>query len=226
MKIKIKKVLLIIILWALVTTNLSSVFAINIGTGSVTWTNTFDSAVIWDGNLPWTATGSVTGIKVLARVNPILNMQISTGTINLWDLSSILFTSWSLNIEVWTNAVSWVNVTVRSSSWWLTNTADNAIVINNDAWTITDGIPDNYSFSSSTGSINDSNFIDYSINNLLTNTEINDNTTEHIIYTTNRPENSSLINNDIIFNVKAKTNEQTSAWNYQDIITFTVIGNF
>jgi len=220
-KTKIQKVLAIIALWALVTTNMSSVFAANIGTGSVTWTTAFDSAIVWDNNFPGTATGTVSGIVVTADIAPTLTMEISTGTLALWTLTSAAYTTSSLNIEVWTNAINWVNVTARSSSGWLTNINDSAIQIN---WNNTDGSADSYKFISALNAPQDSTVIGYSQTSAL-NVEVLDNTTEHTIYNTTRPEQLSGVN-DVTFSVSTKPNAQTAAWNYQDTITFTVVGTF
>jgi len=217
----VKKALAIIALWAIATTNVASVFAVNIGTGSVSGTTAFDSTVIWDGNFPWTATGTVSGIVVSATIAPTLNMAISTWAINLWTLTSAAYSTGSLNIEIGTNAVNGVNVTAKSSSGWLTNTSDNAIKINN---TNADGAVDSYKFTSSTWAVADSTSVGY-IQSSALNTEVFNNTTAHTIYTTNKPE-QTLGLNDITFSVSAKPNAQTPAWNYQDKITFTVVGNF
>jgi len=220
-KTKIQKVLALIALWALVTINMSSVFAAQIGTGSVTGTTTFNSAVIWDNNFPWSATGTVSGIVVTADIAPTLTMEISTGSLALWTLTSTAYSTGSLNIEVGTNAVNGVVVTAKSSSGWLTNTADNAIQINSLS---TDGSADSYKFTSSTWAVKDSTVTGYTNSSNL-NTEVNDNTTAHTIYTTNRPEQLNGVN-DITFSVSAKPNAQTAAWNYQDTVTFTVVGTF
>jgi len=221
-KTKIKKVLAVIALWAIATTNVASVFAANIGTGSVSGTTAFDSAVIWDNNFPGTATGTVSGIVVTATIAPTLNMAISTWAISLWSLTSAAYSTGSLNIEIGTNAVNWVNVTAKSSSGWLTNTSDNAIQINSLA---TDGAADSYIFTSSTWATSDSTAVGYTQTANLS-TEITTNTIEHTIYTTNKPEQTSGTIDDITFSVSAKPNAQTAAWNYQDTVTFTVVGNF
>ena len=80
---KIKKVLSIVAMGALIVTNLSGAFAAQIGTGSVVGDSWFDAAIIWDDNLPGFATGSVTGIVVTADITPTLTMTISTWAIDL-----------------------------------------------------------------------------------------------------------------------------------------------
>jgi len=218
----VKKTLAVIALWAIATTNVASVFAANIGTGSVSGTTAFDSAVIWNNNFPGTATGTVSGIVVSATIAPTLNMAISTWAINLWTLTSAAYSTGSLNIEIGTNAVNGVNVTAKSSSGWLTNTSDSAIQINSLA---TDGAVDSYKFTSALNAANDSTAVGYTQTSNL-NTEVTTNTTAHTIYTTNKPEQTSATVDDLTFSVSAKPNSQTAAWNYQDTVTFTVVGNF
>ncbi|MDP3381289.1 MAG: hypothetical protein Q8S84_07485 [bacterium] len=52
------------------------------------------------------ASGSVSDIRVLARVLPTLSMEISTGTIDLGTLVANVASTGSLFIEVGTNAKS------------------------------------------------------------------------------------------------------------------------
>jgi hypothetical protein len=84
-KTKIKKVLAAISLIALASMNFSGTVnaATQIGTGSVSGTSSFDSAIMWDDNFPGSATGSVSGIVVTANVQPTLSLVVSTGAIDL-----------------------------------------------------------------------------------------------------------------------------------------------
>ena len=220
-KTKIKKALVFIALTALATTNLSGVFAAQIGTGSVVGDTWFDAAIIWDDNLPGFATGSVTGIVVTADITPTLTMTISTGAIDLWTLTSASYSTGTLDIEIGTNAVDGVTVTATSWSGGLTHTSDNSIQVNSLA---ADGAVDSYVFASALNAASDSTAVGYTQSSSL-NTEVTDNTTPHTIYTTNKPEQDSGVN-DLTFSVSAKPNAQTAAWNYQDTVTFTVVGNF
>ncbi len=199
----------------------NSAYAVQVGTWSVSWTNSYDSVIDWDWNTPWSATGSVNGIAITANVLPILNMVISTGAINLGTLSSLSYATWSLDIEVGTNAGMWVNVTAKSGTGWL-RSASNGSVINSlsDDW-----ITESYRFSSALNAASDSSITWYSqVANL--DTEVTDNTTSHTLYQTTKPETSSWIN-DVTFFVTAKINDQTSAWgDYQDTVTITVVWNF
>ena len=223
-KTKIKKALAILALGALATTNFSGTFAAQIGTGSVVGDATFDSAIIWDDTFPGTATGTVSGIVVTADIAPTLNMTISTGAIALGTLSSAAYSTWSLDIEIGTNALNGVSITARSGSGGLANTSDNTVVINDDLGAITDGTADSYLFTSALNAASDSTTVGYTQSATLSS-EVNDNTTEHTVYTTNKPEQDNGVN-DVTFSVSAQPNAQTAAWNYQDTITFTVVGNF
>jgi len=89
---------------SLLTSGLGTAFAAQIGTGTVTGTGVFDSAIIWDDAFPGTATGTVSGIKIKARVQPTLTMEISTGTIDLGNLVASIASTGSLFLEIGTNA--------------------------------------------------------------------------------------------------------------------------
>lgn len=90
--------------------------ATNIGTGSVVGSGALSSSVVWDGNFPGTATGTVNGLVVKAKIDPTLNMVITgSGVIDLGTLSSAAYSSGSVNIEVGTNAKNGASVTARST---------------------------------------------------------------------------------------------------------------
>ncbi len=201
---------------------LNNTFAAVIGTGSVAGTSSFDSSVNWDDTFPGTATGVVSGIVVTAQVLPTLNMVISTGAIDLGSLTAATPSNGSLDIEIGTNAANGVNITARSGSGWLTNTSNSSIQINSLA---TDGIAESYTFASTAGAI-DSTVTGFATTGNLSAVEVNNNTTEHTIYTTNAPEQDNATNADVTFTVETTSNAQTAAGNYQDTITFTVTGNF
>lgn len=217
-KTNTKKILAFLILVAI---SINSTYASQVGTWSVYWTSTFDSIVDWDWSSPWSATGSVDGIAIVANVLPILNMIVSTGSINLWTLSSSTYSSGSLDIEVGTNAGMWVNITAISGTWWLRSIANWSIINSlSDDW-----ITESYMFSSAINSPHDSSITWYSqIADL--NTEVTDNTTSHTLYQTTKPE-TSLWLNDVTFYVSAKINDQTPAGSdYVDFVTITVVWNF
>ena len=219
MKTKIKNGLAIFAIAAL-TIN-STYAATQIGTWSVSGTSSFDSGVMWDDAMPWIATGSVSGILITAKVLPTLNMVISTGSIDLGTLNAAAYSTWSLDIEVGTNASNWVTVSATSNAGWL-NSATNGSTINN---TTTDWIAESYIFSSALNAASDSSVTWFSQTANLS-TEINDNATAHTLYNTNKPESSSWVN-DVTFFVSAKIDEQTPAGtDYQDTVTLTVVWNF
>jgi hypothetical protein len=148
-------------------------------------------------------------------------MEISDSIINLWELSAGITATWGLNIEIGTNAIAWVSITARSGSGWLTNLSDNSIKIN--SWSL-DWVSESYTYESTPNATDDSSYTDFS-SSWLTNIEVNNNTTEHTIYSTNRPEATENID-DLEFVVSATSSAETPAWAYEDTITFTVTGNF
>ena len=225
-KTKIKKAIALAWIVALSATSLGSTFAATIGTGSVVGDAGFDSAVIWDDTFPGTATGTVSNILITAQVLPTLNMTLSTGSIDLGTLASGVPSNGSLNIEVGTNAANGVTITARSGSGGLTNTSDNTLKIqDNLGGSFDDGVDESYTFASAAGTI-DSSITGFVTDGNLAATEVNDDTSEHTIYNTNKPEQDDGTNVDVVFTVEATSNAQTAAGNYQDNITFTVTGNF
>ncbi len=222
-KTKIKKVLAIIAISALASTQMGNTFAATqIGTGSVTWTASFDTNIMWDDNFPGTASGSISGVVVTANIAPTLNMTISTGAIDLGTLSSVAFSTGSLDIEIGTNAVNGVVVTARSGSGGLTSTSSGSVQVNNLS---ADGAQDNYLFTSNLNGANTDTNGGSFVATAALSTEVTDNSTEHVVYSSNRPEENTGID-DIEFSVSAQANAMTPAGNYQDTITFTVTGSF
>ncbi|MDP2090105.1 MAG: hypothetical protein Q8K30_00780 [Candidatus Gracilibacteria bacterium] len=222
-KTKINKALAFAGIVAISATSIGSTFAaVQIGTGSVSGTGAFDASIMWDETYTaGAASGSVSDIRVLARVLPTLSMEISTGTIDLGTLVANVASTGSLFIEVGTNAKSGLSITARSGSGGLTKTDDNSVQINN---LFTDGVDESYTYTSTPNAVNDSNSVGFTASGMLS-TEINSNLIENTVYTTNKPEATNGVN-DIEFVVGATTTAETPAGNYEDTITFTVTGNF
>jgi hypothetical protein len=220
-KTQIQKVFAAIALFAIATTNFGAAYATQVGTGSVTGTGAFDSVINWDDSFPGTASGSVSNILIKARVNPSLNMQISAEEIDLGVLVAGVTSTGGLFIEVGTNAVSGVSITARSQNAGLENTSDGTIEINDLS---TDGIAESYTWESTAGATDSSNGAFISSGDLST-IEINDDTTEHTVYSTNKSEPSAALN-DVEFVVSAESTAETPAGDYEDLVTFTVTGNF
>jgi len=222
-KTKIKKAIALAGIAAITTASLGTAFAAQIGTGSVTGDATFDSPINWDGTYgtAGNASGSVSNILIKATVEPTLNMEISTGTLDLGTLIAGTESTASLDIEIGTNAADGVSITARSQSGGLTNTSDNSIQIND---LTTDGVAESYKFASAINAAADSTVSGFTQDASL-DTEVDDNTTEHTIYTSNKAQATNGVN-DLTFTVKATTDAQTPAWNYEDHVTFTVTGNF
>lgn len=221
MKTKIKRALALITLVGVLGIT-SNVGAVQIGTGSVVGTGAYDSSINWDGTFTaWSASGSVSNILVKAKVDATLNMSISTGTIDLGTLLASITSTGGLDLEIGTNAKSGVSITARSGSGGLTNTSSGAIQIND---LTADGLAESYTFVSTPNGTDDSSNGAFSASG-LSSTEVNDNSTEHTVYTTNKPEATNLVD-DVAFEVGATIGEETPAGDYEDRITFTVTGNF
>ncbi|MDD2907686.1 MAG: hypothetical protein PHH98_03520 [Candidatus Gracilibacteria bacterium] len=228
LKTKIKKAIAIASIAGMTATtlgtSLGTTFAATvIGSGSVAGTGAFNSSVIWDDAFPGFATGSVSGIKVKAKVLPTLNMTLSASEVNLGTLVAGVPASGTIDIEVGTNAKDGVSITARSGSGGLTNLANNSVQMNNLS---TDGIAESYTFASNANAIDSTvaGFVNTTGN--LASTEVNNNSTEHVIYTTNKPEKLDFAVQDLTFTVAATADAQTQAGDYEDTITFTVTGKF
>ena len=222
-KTKIQKILAGSALFALTAVNFGAVSAATqIGTGSVTGTGAFNSAINWDGNFPGTASGSVQNIKIKAKVNPSLNMAISASEIDLGTLVAGVTSSGSLNLEIGTNAKSGVSVTARSSNGGLNHTTEAGVQINS---LTTDGLAESYTWKSIKNATDDSASPTFSASDMASAVEVNNNSTEHAIYTTNKGESTTNVD-DVAFTVAALTGYETPAGNYEDYVTFTVTGNF
>lgn len=220
---KIKKALAIIAIVALASTSMSSTWATQIGTGTVTGSGAFDSAIEWNDLFgAWaSATGSVTNIKIKARVLPTLNMEISAEEIDLGDLVPGLTASGVLDIEIGTNAASGVAITARSQNAGLTNIDDGTIQIND---LTADGVAESYTWGSTPNAADDSSSSTFAATG-LTALEVNDLVTEHTVYSTNKAEATNLVD-DVKFEVATTINAETPAGLYEDFVTFTVTSNF
>ncbi len=217
-KTKIQKVLAVMALACIAFTNVS---ASQIGTGSVVGSGAFDAVINWDDNFPGTASGSVANIKIKARVNPTLNMSISAAEIDLGTLSAGVASTGSLDLEIGTNAKSGVTVTARSQSGGLTNIGDASFQIND---LTTDGVAESYTWASTPNGTDDSSSPAFAATG-LTELEVNDTVTEHTVYSTNKPESTTGVD-DVEFVVSAESSAETTAGDYEDHVTFTVTGNF
>jgi hypothetical protein len=197
--------------------------ATNIGTGSVVGSGALTSSVVWNDTFTTgSATGVVNGLLITAQVTPVLNMTISgSGIIALGNLSSAVASTGSVNIEVGTNAVNGASVTARSTKGGLQNASSASTYINS---LTADEVADSYKFLSTLGGTDDSSYASFTETATL-NTEVSDNTTNHILYTSNKPQQINAIN-DFAFSVAAKPSIETPAGNYSDLVVITVTGNF
>ena len=169
------------------------------------------------------ATGIVNGLSVRARVLPVLNMVIAgSGIIDLGDLVSTAYSSGTVNIEIGTNAVNGASVTARSTNGGLQNTSNASTYIND---LTADEVADSYKFSSAIVAVKDSSYAAFTQSATL-NTEVDNNTTNYILYTSNKPQILSVGIDDFSFTVAAKPSIETPAGNYRDLVVVTVTGNF
>jgi len=222
---KIKKAAAIAAITALTMT--SAFAATQIGTGSVTGDATFDSVINWDDTFGGTAnaSGSVANILIQATVAPTLSMEISTGAINLGLLVAGVESTGNLDLEIGTNAVAGASITARSQSGGLTNTTDNTVKIQDNLnGVFDDSVDESYKFASAINAATDSTVSGFTQSATL-DTEVNDDSTEHTVYTSDKPQATNGVN-DVTFTVKATTDAQTPAGAYEDHVTFTVTGNF
>ncbi len=221
-KTQIQKVFAAIALFAIATANFGAVHATQIGTGSVVGTGAFDTAINWNDTFTaGSASGSVSNIRIKARVNPTLNMSISAEEIDLGTLDAGVASTGSLFLEIGTNAKSGVSITARSQSGGLTQLDDPTIQIND---LTADGLAESYTWASTPNAIDDSSSAAFAATG-LTALEVNDNSTEHTVYSTNKGEATNL-EDDVEFVVSATAAAETPAGDYEDYVTFTVTGNF
>lgn len=214
-KTKIKKAIALTWVASIAMLNLSPALATNIGTAQIT--GGASENIIYD-NVTKEATASVTGVEVIATIIPTLNMTISAAQIDLGNLVPGTPSTGSVGIEVGTNAANGVTITARSGNGWLENLDDGTIVLN-------DNNDNSYTFASSFNAI-DSTVSGFASTGNLTAIEVVNNTTEHLIYQTNKPERFDNTNADVTFTVAANINAEAAAGDYRDEITFTVTGNF
>ncbi len=223
MNTQTQKILATMLIIAGVFSFSSAFAATEIGQATVTGdtAGTFTGSIQWDDNLPGTATGSVENIVIKAQVLPSLSMEISASEIDLGTLVAGTASTGSLSLEVGTNAVSGITVTARSQTGGLTNQSDTDTQINS---LTTDGLAESYTWESAPNATNDSSNSSFAATG-LTALEVNDDTTEHTVYSTNKPESITDVN-DVVFTVNATAGAETPAGEYRDQITFTITGNF
>ena len=192
-----------------------------IGSGSVVGSGSLTTDVTWDDTFPGTATGTVNGLTIKAKIQPTLSMVISgNGEVDLGTLSSSIYSSGTVAIEVGTNAVNGAVVTASSTNAGLKNLSDSGQILNS---LNTDGTADSYKFSSSIGSGTDSTISGFAQSASL-DQEVND-TIAHELYSSNKPQALNGVD-DFNFTVAAKPNAQSPSGIYEDIVAVSVIGKF
>ncbi len=204
--------------------SVSSYAATTIGSGSVVGSGSLTSNVVWDDNFPGTATGIVNGLLVQATVLPVLNMVISgSGTIDLGNLTNTAYSSGSVSVEVGTNATNGAGVTVRSTNGGLQNVSSPSTYINS---LTADEVADSYRFTWVVNVTNDSSYAAFTQSSAITaGVEVNDNTTNHVLYSSNKPQKITGVD-DVTLTVSAKPDIETPAGRYRDVVVVTVTGHF
>jgi hypothetical protein len=99
----LKKVLAFIALATLLANNISNTHAVT-DIGDINITGGSSTNVFWDEALPGSGSGTSANVVISARVVPTLTMTVSTGVIDLGDLSITNYVTGSLDIEIGTNA--------------------------------------------------------------------------------------------------------------------------
>ncbi len=196
--------------------------ATNIGSGTVVGSGGLTQNVVWNDTFPGTATGTINGLVIKAKIQPTLSMVISgSGQIDLGTLTSTATASGMVQIEIGTNAANGAVVTAKSTNGGLLNTSDGITKLNSLA---TDGAADSYKFASAIVAATDSTISGFTQWASL-NVEVNNATTSHTLYTSNKPQALTGVD-DFSFTVSAQPNAQSPAGNYTDVIQVSVVGTF
>ncbi len=219
-----KKLLTGAIAAGMMISTVGSYAATNIGSGTVVGSGALTAPVVWnDTYTTGSATGTINGLVITATIVPVLNMVITgSGTIALGNLSSTAASSGTVNIEIGTNAVNGASATVRSTNGGLKNASNPTVYLNN---LTTDEVADSYKFVSAIVAAKDSSYTSFTQSATL-NIEVNNNTTNHILYTSNKPQVLSNTTDDFSFTVVAQPSIESPAGQYSDVAVLTVIGNF
>ena len=196
--------------------------ATNIGSGTVVGSGGLTQNVVWNDTFPGTATGTINWLVIKAKIQPTLSMVISgSGQIDLGTLTSAATASGMVQIEIGTNAANGAVVTAKSTNGGLLNTSDGITKLNSLA---TDGAADSYKFASAIVAATDSTISGFNQSASL-NVEVNNATTSHTLYTSNKPQALTGVD-DFSFTVSAQPNAQSPAGNYTDVIQVSVVGTF
>ncbi len=198
----------------------SSAFASQIGTGTVTGSGGLTTAINWNDVIPGSASGTINGIIVKAKVRPILNMAISADTIDLGYLNPTTYTSGSVAMEIGTNASAGASVTAKSLNGGMLSASGDIL---NDL--LADGIAESYKWTTTLSGASDSVAGGFTQTANLSS-EINSTVTAYTLYTTNKPSKTSVGIDDFTFTASAKVAEDTPATSYNDKVIVTVAANF
>lgn len=212
MKTSFKKLVAGASITALVIMN--TAYATQIGTWTITWSWTTPINSTWD----WVSTASGTtasgslDVLVSAQVIPTLSMTISTWALNFWVLS-VWANNQSLTVTTASNAKDWVTVSVAST--WLATwngATDKYIWTLARGWSQTTTWVDSYKIASVDTSVSGGTVL-----------WLQDVAGSQTILNAN---NVAKANATTTVNLTATIDAQTEAGNYNDTLTFTVVGTF
>lgn len=165
-------------------------------------------------------TGS-TDIAVTASVAPTLSMDVSSSTLALGVLNPTAHTGASLGIEVATNAISGLKVTLDSLKGGLDSATTGHNLFSGSADV---GGTESYQVLSTVGTWD--GFTGGSASGISA-TEITPSAKSHIIYQSDKPERASGTNDDVTLTLQAQTDTATpAATDYVDTVTLTVSASF
>lgn len=217
---KVISFFLVVTLFVVHSTNyaIASTVIGEINITDVSWNVIPSSADInWNWNFGGTNnwSGSISGIKVIASVDPIIDMRLSKSLIDLWNIAWITG-SGTLDLEVWTNSPSGVTIKVKSQN--------GGLLHDSGTWTINQTNWGQYSFAWSNwwGAPLSATFPNSAWVEIITADQ------EIDLYHNNTVENLKALpdTDDLEFKVTALAQSSAKAWDYEDILTFSVISNF
>ena len=209
MKTNLKKVLAT--LWLVSIVAMNSVYAVQVGTGTITSGSTSAINSTWD----WiadpdgsSASGSL-NVQVSAQVVPTLNMTISTWAINFGVLAPNAAQTGTLTIDTATNAEGGITIAMESTG--LQSATKYIWDRVGTVWNVaTTDATDYYTVSSST-------------NNSGTPLALASIASTQPVLVS---DNVAKSNATTTVEISAMAGAQTEAGNYGDTLTFTVTGNF
>ena len=163
-----------------------------------------------------------TDIAVTASVAPTLSMDVSHASLALGTLNSNTYTGASLGIEVATNAINGLKVTMDSLNGGLNSTTAAHKIFSGS---VDVGGTESYQVLSAVGAWD--GFTGGAATGIASPAQITDSAKSHVIYTSTRPERATGSNDDVTLTLQARTDTATpAATDYIDTVTLTVTATF